>query len=355
MVEDKKRKFGHELIINGPYWKGQISVQFRINTTEDNKLTKLSEIIPYMKDLGVISASGQYTYYDSIDPESKYTTKTVSESKFTFTGSILDDAPMGINEDVTTHEEKVELPPEQQPHPTAHVYKIIGVEAVDGNIKIHFEDLSEEELEVSPTNPGISLMSVDSEAVSAEPPVLLAEDPVTVADNSDDSKLITYGNLKAFAQLTDARYARTDALGGYLTESAADAKYAPLTALNNYVTTSQLGNGTVTIKQRGNVVGSFTLNQSGNKTIELTDYNDVYTHPTFTAHGLGFYKIQVNNQGHVIAANNVAKADITNLGIPGQDTTYSNATTTTDGLMSKEDKSKLDGVDTSIYITYTQI
>lgn len=354
-MEEKKRKFGHELNINGPYWKGQISVQFRINTTEDNKLTKLSEIIPHIKDLGVISASGQYTYYDSIDPESKYTTKTVSESKFTFTGSILDDAPMGVNEEVTTHEEKVELPPEQQPHPTAHVYKIKGVEAVDGNIKIHFEDLSEEELEVSPTNSGISLMSLESDAVSAEPPLLLADDPVTVADNSDDSKLITYGNLKAFAQLTDARYARSDALGGYLTETAADAKYAPLTALDDYVTNSEIGNGTITIKQRGEAVGQFTLNQTGNATIELTDYNDIYTHPTFTAHSLGLYKIQINNQGHVIAANNVAKTDITNLGIPGQDTTYSNATTTEDGLMSKEDKSKLDGVNTSAYITYTQI
>ena len=222
-MEDTKRKFGHELNINGPYWKGQISVQFRINTAEDIKLTKLSEVIPYMKDLGVISASGQYTYYDSIDPESKYTTKTVSESKFTFTGSILDDAPMGINEDVTTHEEKVELPLEQQPHPAAHIYKIIGVEAVDGNIKIHFEDLSEKELEVSPTNSGISLMSVDSGAVSAEAPVLTEDDPVTVTDNPDDSKLITYGNLKAFAGLTDGRYVHLKsgdtAPGSYVTST----------------------------------------------------------------------------------------------------------------------------------------
>ena len=117
----------------------------------------------------------------------------------------------------------------------------------------------------------------------------------------------------------------------------------------------EIGNGTITIKQRGTVAGTFTLNQSGNETIELTDYNTIYTHPTFTARNLGFYKIQVNNQGHVIATSNVAKTDITNLGIPGQDTTYSKATTTTDGLMSKEDKSKLDGVNTSAYITYTQI
>ena len=101
----------------------------------------------------------------------------------------------------------------------------------------------------------------------------------------------------------------------------------------------EIGNGTITIKQRGTVAGTFTLNQSGNETIELTDYNTIYTHPTFTARNLGFYKIQVNNQGHVIATSNVAKTDITNLGIPAQDTTYTKATTTADGLMSKEDKS----------------
>lgn len=117
----------------------------------------------------------------------------------------------------------------------------------------------------------------------------------------------------------------------------------------------EIGNGTIIIKQKGEEAGRFTLNQTTNTTIELTDYNNIYTHPTFTAHNLGFYKIQVNNQGHVIATSNVAKTDITNLGIPGQDTTYSNATTTKDGLMSKEDKSKLDGVNTSAYITYTQI
>ena len=41
-------------------------------------------------------------------------------------------------------------------------------------------------------------------------------------------------------------------------------------------------NSTVTIKQRGAVVKSFTLNQSSNTTIELTDYNNVPNNPTIT-------------------------------------------------------------------------
>ena len=50
----------------------------------------------------------------------------------------------------------------------------------------------------------------------------------------------------------------------------------------------------------------------------------------------------VDGLGHVTATTAVEKADITGLGIPGQDTTYSDATTTVAGLMSTTDKAKLD-------------
>lgn len=65
--------------------------------------------------------------------------------------------------------------------------------------------------------------------------------------------------------------------------------------------TSQIptvNNPTITITQAGATKGTFTLNQSGNTTIALTDNN----------------------------------------------TTYSNATTSTAGLMSSSDKAKLDGI-----------
>ena len=61
----------------------------------------------------------------------------------------------------------------------------------------------------------------------------------------------------------------------------------------------------------------------------------------------GLYKITTNDQGHVTAATAVTKSDITALGIPGQDTntTYSDATTSNNGLMSASDKRKLDGIE----------
>lgn len=58
----------------------------------------------------------------------------------------------------------------------------------------------------------------------------------------------------------------------------------------------------------------------------------------------GLYKITTNAEGHVTAATAVVKADITALGIPGSNTTYSKATASSDGLMSKEDFSKLAGI-----------
>ena len=71
---------------------------------------------------------------------------------------------------------------------------------------------------------------------------------------------------------------------------------------------------------------------------------DVYTHPEHTAHESGLYKVTVDASGHVTDASAVQKSDITGLGIPSQDTTYEKATQQKDGLMSKEDKSKLDGM-----------
>ena len=69
-----------------------------------------------------------------------------------------------------------------------------------------------------------------------------------------------------------------------------------------------------------------------------------YVHPTFTAKSNGLYKVAVNGEGHVSDAVAVTKADITALGIPAQDTTYSDATTEASGLMSASDKTKLNGV-----------
>ena len=82
---------------------------------------------------------------------------------------------------------------------------------------------------------------------------------------------------------------------------------------------------------------------NGKLTINGQDIN-VYVHPTHTALTSGLYKVTVDGSGHVTAGAKVGKADITALGIPGQDTTYKPATASADGLMTSAQFTKLNGI-----------
>lgn len=84
-----------------------------------------------------------------------------------------------------------------------------------------------------------------------------------------------------------------------------------------------------------------------------------YVHPSHTAATSGLYKITVDALGHVIAVTKVTKEDITGLGIPGTNTTYGLASTTANGLMSKENYAKLNGMvlatDTEVDAMLTEV
>ena len=71
-----------------------------------------------------------------------------------------------------------------------------------------------------------------------------------------------------------------------------------------------VGNGTVTITQNGATKGSFTLNQSGNAIIALTDNNTVYSLPAATSSTLGGVKVgsNITNSGGTIS---LTKANVT--------------------------------------------
>ena len=79
---------------------------------------------------------------------------------------------------------------------------------------------------------------------------------------------------------------------------------------------------------------------------------DVYVHPASTALAAGLYKISTDATGHVKTGEAVTKADLVELGLPAQDTTYEVATTAKDGLMSSAMVSKLE--DISEGATYVQ-
>ena len=72
----------------------------------------------------------------------------------------------------------------------------------------------------------------------------------------------------------------------------------------------------------------------------------VYTHPTKSAVAAGFKKVGNDGQGHVVLGDDITKQDIVALGIPAQDTTYSNVVAGgASGLMTGADKTKLDNIE----------
>lgn len=95
----------------------------------------------------------------------------------------------------------------------------------------------------------------------------------------------------------------------------------------------------------------------------IVKWNDIvgkpdvfYVHPPspIGAQTTGFYKIETNAEGHIVNVVPVTKQDVILLGIPEQDTTYSNATANNAGLMSAEDKAKLDNLDSTISATIAE-
>jgi hypothetical protein len=80
-----------------------------------------------------------------------------------------------------------------------------------------------------------------------------------------------------------------------------------------------------------------------------------YEHPQYQYTYMGFYKFCNDQEGHIEDATYVTKDDITNLGIPGQDTTYDVATDTADGLLSATDKVTYDGYAATIADLQSQI
>ena len=115
---------------------------------------------------------------------------------------------------------------------------------------------------------------------------------------------------------------------------------------DDYATVMAAIEGKITAAMAGIAQGATKVEKSEtNGNIKINGQETVvYTHPAGSAVEAGFKKVGSDASGHVVLGDNVTKEDITKLGIPGQDTTYEKATSAADGLMSKEDKKKLDGM-----------
>lgn len=115
---------------------------------------------------------------------------------------------------------------------------------------------------------------------------------------------------------------------------------------DDYATAMAAIEGKITAAMAGIAQGATKVEKSEiNGNIKINGQETVvYTHPAGSAVEAGFKKVGSDASGHVVLGDDVTKEDITKLGIPGQDTTYEKATSEADGLMSKEDKAKLDGM-----------
>ena len=115
---------------------------------------------------------------------------------------------------------------------------------------------------------------------------------------------------------------------------------------DDYATVMAAIEGKITAAMAGIAQGATKVEKSEiNGNIKINGQETVvYTHPAGSAVEAGFKKVGSDASGHVVLGDDVTKEDITKLGIPGQDTTYEKATAEADGLMSKEDKAKLDGM-----------
>ena len=79
----------------------------------------------------------------------------------------------------------------------------------------------------------------------------------------------------------------------------------------------------ITVDNIGHVSDVSAITKNDITALGIPAQDTVYTHPSYTPHSEGLYKITVNELGHVSGVGAVTKNDITALGIPTQDTTYS--------------------------------
>lgn len=143
---------------------------------------------------------------------------------------------------------------------------------------------------------------------------------------------------------------------------ATSGKYSDLSGAP---TIPSVGNGTVTIKQNGSTKGSFTMNQSGNTIIELTDADSHHSSKNIignsaeaTSNGtsisndnvyLNHLEQSTVTSSHKIKGTGATEVTVNSAGdivISSTNTTYNVATTSSNGLMSSADKTKLNNIAT---------
>lgn len=188
--------------------------------------------------------------------------------------------------------------------------------------------------------------------------------PTKVSDLTNDSKFQTETEVAAAVAAADHMKRKIVANTGAIDLAAADADQYIYMVLKSSTKTGDKYDEYMVIEGALEKVGDWAVDLSNyvqkedGKGLSTNDYTTAekeklagiaegannYTHPAYTPQASGLYKVTVDATGHVSAVAAVEKTDITALGIPAQDTTYSAATAEAAGLMAAADKEKLDGI-----------
>ena len=194
---------------------------------------------------------------------------------------------------------------------------------------------------------------VFAKAAKADVDVLIGTDTGksarTIANEELTKQLIPEGAQESLDTLTEIARWIQDHPDDAAAMNTAIAKLNEIAAgiggeEDDYATVMAAIEGKITAAMAGIAQGATKVEKSDvNGNIKINGQETVvYTHPAGSAVEAGFKKVGSDANGHVVMGGDVTKEDITKLGIPAQDTTYEKATAEKDGLMSKEDKKKLD-------------
>lgn len=236
---------------------------------------------------------------------------------------------------------------------------LIGTGATNGTLSVNGTDVAVKGLaalaykaQVSESDLDVALTAVlAAKAAKADVDTLIGTDTGksvrTIANEELAAQLIPEGAQESLDTLTEIAQWIQDHPDDAAAMNTAIAK------LNGIV--AGIGGedddyATVMAAIEGKIAGATKVEASeinGNIKIDGEE-TTVYTHPTTTAVAAGFKKVGNDDKGHVVLGADVTKQDIVALGIPAQDTTYQPATTEANGLMSKEDKTKLDGMEVAL-------
>lgn len=240
---------------------------------------------------------------------------------------------------------------------------LIATGATDGTLAVNGIDVPVKGLAALAYKAKVSEADLDStlaavlaaKAAKADVDTLIGTDSGksvrTIANEELTKQLIPEGAQESLDTLTEIAQWIQDHPDDAAAMNTAIAKLNEIAAgiggeEDDYATVMAAIEGKIAAAMAGIAQGATKVEKSDvNGNIKINGQETVvYTHPAGSAVEAGFKKVGSDVNGHVVMGGDVTKEDITKLGIPAQDTTYEKATAEKDGLMSKEDKKKLDGM-----------